>query len=102
MKYRVVIPYGITTIEGCAFWGASIESLVIPETVVRIECYAFEEVFNLTNVVFEDPSNWKVVDYEENVDGETYTLSEMDLSDPSIAAEYLTNTYSAYFFEKIS
>ena len=65
-------------------------SLTIPNNILNIDAEAFVGS-NLTNVIFENPNNWYVGD---TIGATTTLLSASDLSNPEIAASYLTNDYN--------
>jgi len=51
----VVIPEGVTTIEGIAFMGCTnLETVVFPSTLMEIGLYAFADCVSLKNVVLPD------------------------------------------------
>lgn len=87
-RSTVIIPssifeYQVIAIKEDAFaWNEQITKVTIPASVKQIGNGAFMDCTNLTSVVFENPEGWMV-------NGES-----IDLSDPAIAAELLTETYS--------
>lgn len=81
----ITIPDNVTIIGSSAFsYCTSLESIEIPASVTIIYYNAFLNSGNLTSVILKNTIGW-------TADG-TDILSS-DLEDPSIAAEYLTNTY---------
>ena len=82
----VTIGNGVTSIGSLAFsYCSELTSVTIGNGVTSIGEYAFAECSELTSVIFENPNGW-IVDYLTSISGS-------DLSDPSIAATYLTSTY---------
>ena len=47
---KVVLPEGLTTIEGWAFEGSSIRNIEMPDTITNIGYIAFRFCFELENV----------------------------------------------------
>ena len=64
----------------------SLTSITIPASVFSIQG-SFDGCANLTRVYFEDPNGWQIGEEE---------LSAADLSDPELAAIYLTDYYGGY------
>lgn len=65
-KYRgtggdVIIPDGVVKIDTEAFWGSTITSVVIPETVSKIGCRAFMCCRSLTEIVI--PNGVKTIEW---------------------------------------
>ena len=81
----ITIPDSVTIIRSFAFRGcSSLTSIIIPSSVTSIGDYAFYGCRRLTSVVFKNPDRWCV--------GATNLLIQ-DLSNRTIAAKYLTQTY---------
>lgn len=60
---ELIIPQGVTEIKANAFYGSSITSVVIPDTVTAIGDYAFVNCKNLTNVYFNGTIvQWKAIE----------------------------------------
>lgn len=58
----VTLPAGLHTVSGGAFENTAVRSVILPEGVVRIESYAFEDCLSLNCVTF--PASLRLV--EEN------------------------------------
>lgn len=56
MTGSYTIPDGVDVIPRSAFAGSSISRIIIPESVTSIESEAFANCFNLTSVVFSNPT----------------------------------------------
>ena len=56
MTGSYTIPDGVDVIPRSAFAGSSISRIIIPESVTTIESEAFANCFNLTSVVFSNPT----------------------------------------------
>ena len=86
----LVIPNSVTYIRSYAFFGCtSLTSIVIPNSVTSVGSYAFSGCTSLTSAVFEQISGWRA----------QYTnISSNDLSDPAMAATYLTDEYRFYYW----
>ena len=76
----------------------TLNNVTIPESVKYIYGYAFSECSLLTDVVFENPSGWRYSSKEEFEKGTE--ISSQDLSDPSVAAEYLRSKYADFYWER--
>lgn len=88
----VDMPDSLTTIKGYAFAHcSSLESIRIPHLTKSIGSYAFYDCPSLTSVTFVTPGGW-------SANNGRISLSKDDLSDPSIAAKYLTETYCDYYW----
>jgi len=84
----VTIGNSVTSIGDRAFYECdNLTSIEIPNSVTSIGNGAFYFCDSLTNVIFENPNGW-VVDNAQ--------ISANELSNPSIAAYYLRNSYSEY------
>ena len=95
----IAIPDGVTSIGNWAFSDCdSLTSITIPDSVTSIGYGAFYWCSSLTSVTFENPNGWWYSDYD-NAESET-SLSSSDLSDASVAAEYLTLTYADYYWSR--
>ena len=83
-------------------WITSKTEIFIPDTVTTIDpWYLFGYYFgtNVTEVIFENPNGWSYGHYYDNGDSEIFSgtaIPAADLSDPTIAAQYLTDTYVQY------
>ncbi len=88
----ITLPSSLTFINGYAFNNCSnLAHINIPKSVNRIYEYAFSGCFKLSDVVFEDASDWYVHSYN----GDS-AIVITDLSDPVAAAKYLRDTYLEY------
>lgn len=69
-------------------------SITFPASLNFIGTLAFENCSNLTSVTFLNPNGWIVKSDEHSLEQiEPVNLSSSDLSDVSISATYLTDTY---------
>ena len=94
----IEIPDSVEKISSTAFAGCkTLNNVTIPESVKYIYGYAFSECSLLTDVVFENPSGWRYSSKEEFENGTE--ISSQDLSDPSVAAEYLTDNYVDFYWK---
>ena len=85
----------VTFIGWSAFEDCSgLRSLTLPESITKIEHFAFRGCDNLTNVVFENTNGWWYANDSDPTSG-TEILAA-DLQNPEIAATYLTSTYRYY------
>ena len=83
---------GLKTIGRGAFAGcSSLTSIVIPVSVTEIWDNAFSGCIELTSVIFENTIGWI---YTDNFTSPT-NIPSADLTDPAIAANYLTFTYNS-------
>ena len=90
----VTIGNGVTSIESYAFYGCSrLTSVTIGNSVENIGSSAFEDCSRLTSVTFENPNGWRI-------EAPSGSISSSALSDPSIAATYLTSTYRYYYWKR--
>ena len=88
----IIIPDSVTSINFAAFsFCAELMNIEIPNSVTSIGGGAFYGCKGLTSVIFDNPDGWSVND------GSTI-INKHDLSDPSIAAKYLTDTYKKEFW----
>ncbi len=86
----VTIPDSVTSIGERAFSGCSgLTSVTISDSVTEIDKGAFVGCDNLKNVHFETPNGW-----------EAGSISLSGLNNPAQAAEYLTDTYCGYNWER--
>ena len=90
---------GTKTIADFAFSDCShLIAILIPNSVISIGKYTFSDCTSFGAVLFEDPEGWHVAQTEGATDGTE--LASEDLSDPSTAAEYLTDTYGDCYWYK--
>ena len=69
----------------------------IPASVIAIDVIAFGDSYDIVSVIFEDAEGWVVTDSKT---GEVIELSAEELSDPVIAAEYISNIYKWSYWNK--
>ena len=95
----------VQSIGDQAFNNNQLTSVTIPSSVIEIGWGAFY-ASEITSANFQDPNNWHANYYEWDdsvlVITESDSLSSSDLSDPTIAATYLTDTYYDRTWEKIA
>lgn len=90
----VTIPNGVKSIGVEAFCGCSaLTSITIPESVTSIGAYAFSKATE--NVVLENTDGWSV-----SKSSDMSNSISVDVSDPAIAIECLTETYWGYFWRR--
>ena len=82
----------VKEITSYAFRGSGISYVSIPESITRISNYAFYDCTSLSRVEFDDPEGWQCASSAAATSG-TELIKE-DISQPNIAAIYLTSTYS--------
>ena len=89
----VTIGSGMTGIGSEAFSSCTeLTSITFPESVTSIGGVAFYRCIALTSVTFENTEGWSVSSSSGT------SLPNGVLSDPSLAAEYLTASYSGYYW----
>ena len=92
---NITIPEGVTSIGELAFGGCPLTSITIPEKVSRIRINAFA-YSGIVSAIFDNTSGWWV---SESIDATSGTvIDSAELSDPNIAATYLTSTYASYYW----
>ena len=85
----VTLSDSVTTIGDYAFRECrNLESITIPEHVTYIGAGAFTYCDKLTSITFSNPNGWRYSGNGSIPNG--IELSASDLSDPEIAARYLT------------
>ena len=91
---ELVIPNTVTKINSYAFYGCrSLTSVVIPNSVTSIGSYAFSSCYSLTSITFEDTTTW----YRTNSSNGTQT----DVSTPTSNDELFVDNYYSYYWYKI-
>ncbi len=95
---NIEIPASVTSIGESAFWMCdSLQSIDIPANVTWIGKAAFFYCDNLTEVHFANPNGWKISEDQRYMsDAEAVS----GLENVSTAAKYLTDTYSAYYWQR--
>ena len=94
----VSLPDGLTKIGSYAFRDcAKLTAVTIPSSVTFIGASAFENCGKLAEVVFNDAEGWYV---KESAESSATALTGETLSDSKKAAEYLTDTYVGYEWER--
>ena len=90
------IPNSVTSIGDRAFENcASLSSITIPASVTSIGQNAFYACTNLTSVIFEDTDGWYVTETENSTTG-----IDVDFTDPSQNASYLSDTLWCYWYKE--
>lgn len=94
----VSIPQTVTSIGNATFaFAQALPTITIPASVTQIGASAFQGCRELTSVIFENKSGWKVYDYET---GELVnTISSSTLSEAH-AAELLTGLYKGCVWKR--
>jgi hypothetical protein len=94
------IPDSVTDIGSFAFLHTNIETVTIPASVTSIGSLAFGRTTSggVTSVIFENPNGWQCTLSSDNTN--SVAISATDLSDATLAATYLTSTYSNYFWSR--
>ena len=123
---NVVIPSSVTKIGDNAFSNCqSLTELIIPSSVTEIGSATFNHCIKLKKVTIENGSNLKTIgvnafyncnsltefNFGNNTTNWFYTssstatsgttLSSLDLANTSTTADYLTKTYSQYFWKRV-
>lgn len=73
-------------------------NITMSDTLSNINHYAFSGCSNLTSVTFANTNGWKVsydIDMSNAID-----ISSSDLANTATAAQYLTNTYRYYYWQR--
>lgn len=81
-----------------SFYGcSSLESFTINANMKNMDSLVFHVCPNLTHVIFENPNGWYVGSSSGSMDS---AVSNVDLSSPSKAAQYLTSNYLSNYWTK--
>ncbi|MBO7302693.1 MAG: InlB B-repeat-containing protein, partial [Clostridia bacterium] len=98
-KTSYVIPNSVMSIDSFAFENCTnLKSITIPSSVKSIGRCAFKGCSSLTSVTFNRTSGWW---YSSSYIATSGTLiSSIDLADTSTAATYLTSTYYSYYWNR--
>ena len=100
----VVIPSTMVHISESAFFGTKLSSVTIPAKVNYIGSSVFRLLSSLASAVFEDTTTWTC--YKTTYSGSSShlekaaTISSSDLANTSTAATYLNNTYGWNVWKK--
>ena len=96
---NIIIPEGVTSIGYAAFRNCSaLTGITIPGSVTSIDRFAFSGCTSLTSVTFENPDGWCYASRLSDTNGTS--ISAVDISNTSTAAEYLTDTYYKYCLKR--
>ena len=88
---KVTLPANLPKISESIFIGCNFTEITIPANVTEIGIGAFWDCKNLEKVYFEVTDGWVVKDYDYYKDGKS-----VDVTTPTQAADYLTDTYYLY------
>ena len=78
------------------FYCNKLTEIRIPNSVYLIGRNVFRGCSGLTSVTFENVDEWEVLSWS----GISTEISSNDISDPAIAAEFLTSTYGEYQWQR--
>ncbi len=92
----VVIPDGITTIGSYAFSGSRVQSVEMPDSVVKIEEGAFERCFDLKDITIPD----SITTIERSVFSECHSLASLEI--PSSVTSIGESAFRNCGFEDIT
>lgn len=93
------IPSSVTSIGDSAFRGCNLlASITIPDGVTLIGDYAFSGCNMLESVIFKNTQGWWRSSSFPATSGTS--ISSFSLSDPAMAAKYLTDTYDDYYWTR--
>ncbi len=98
---QIIIPSKVTSIGVHAFSGCeNLYEVIIPFSTTRLGAYVFYNCSKLSNIKFNDETNWYRVDrltaWYNNMNG-----ISMDLSTPANNATYFKDIYYSYYWYKI-
>jgi len=92
----LVIPNSVIEINNYAFYGCkSLKSITIPNNVTSIGIFAFYACDGITNVTFENTVVWYIVEDLTATDG-----TIVDVTDQSINANNLKYDYAYYYWKR--
>ena len=94
------LPKSLTSIGEFSFFGCdNLTNITIPENVAFIGNGAFSGCDNLSNAVFAQASGWRVLSQGGKLTPPT-KLNISQLDSPTTAAEYLSDTYASWVWNK--
>ena len=100
---ELVFPEGLISIGKYAFeasYAPSDLKVTFPSSLVRIHEHAFSDGYKpFSQVYFKNPNGW--VYYDENYPGNVTPIDSSELSDPSMAAEFMDRKSGYYTLERI-
>ncbi len=88
---EITLPAGLLEIGSHAFYGSGLASVTIPASASRIGRDAFFGCAALTGVTFESSASWHYG---------ALLIDAGELSNPTVAAEYLSGTYHSYVWSR--
>ena len=94
----VTVVEGVVKIGSNAFFGSSIQTIILPASLEEIDAFAFGECEYLTSVEFKNTNGWYMCEIPESgpIDTSKIIAKEV-LEDTSAAAELLTENASMYW-----
>ena len=88
----------VKVIGAYSFSSLQINEIIIPESVLNIDSYAFHNSSNLKSITFKNTIGWFYSSSSSATNGTN--LNSTDLANPTTAADYLTNTYKSYYWKR--
>lgn len=93
----VIIPDSVIAIGGGAFRNCkSLKRITIPDNVTEIGMYAFSDCTSLVNVAFANTTGWQI-SFSSSMSN---AKPAPDLSSPTQNAQHLTGTYKNYIWKR--